>query len=55
MLGNRDAVANIAAKDPGEHYDMLDMKRAGDVHVAGDMKVAWSKDPDGNILTIINR
>ena len=33
-------------------YDMPDMTRKGDVHVAGDMKVAWFKDPDGNILNI---
>jgi catechol-2,3-dioxygenase len=26
----------------------------GDIHIAGDMKVAWFKDPDGNILNIIN-
>ena len=38
-----------------EHYDMPGMKREGDVHVAGDMKVAWFKDPDGNILNIVNR
>ena len=38
-----------------EHYDMPDMKREGDVHVAGEMKVAWFKDPDGNILNIINQ
>jgi catechol 2,3-dioxygenase-like lactoylglutathione lyase family enzyme len=38
-----------------EHYDMPDMKREGDVHIAGDMKVAWFKDPDGNILNIINQ
>jgi catechol 2,3-dioxygenase-like lactoylglutathione lyase family enzyme len=38
-----------------EHYDMPDMKREGDVHVAGDMKVAWFKDPDGNILNIVNQ
>jgi hypothetical protein len=37
-----------------EHYDMPDMTRGGDVHVAGDMKVAWFKDPDGNILDIVN-
>ena len=35
-----------------EHYDMPDMRREGDVHIAGDMKVAWFKDPDGNILNI---
>ena len=35
-----------------EHYDMPGMRHEGDVHVAGDMKVAWFKDPDGNILNI---
>ncbi len=25
----------------------------GDVHVGEDMKVAWFKDPDGNILNIV--
>lgn len=38
-----------------EHYDMPDTKLQGDVHVHGDMKVAWFKDPDGNILNLINR
>jgi len=38
-----------------EHYDMPDTKLQGDVHIAGDMKVAWFKDPDGNILNLINR
>jgi catechol 2,3-dioxygenase-like lactoylglutathione lyase family enzyme len=37
-----------------EHYDLPGMTRKGDVHVAGDMKVAWFKDPDGNILNIVN-
>jgi catechol 2,3-dioxygenase-like lactoylglutathione lyase family enzyme len=37
-----------------EHYDMPGMARKGDVHVAGDMKVAWFKDPDGNILCIVS-
>jgi catechol 2,3-dioxygenase-like lactoylglutathione lyase family enzyme len=37
-----------------EHYDMPDMTREGDVHVAGDMKVAWFKDPDGNILNLVS-
>lgn len=38
-----------------EHYDMPGMKREGDVHVAGDFKGAWLKDPDGNILHIFNQ
>src|SRR5215212_8224323 len=33
-----------------EHYDMPGVTREGDVHIAGDMKVVWFKDPDGNIL-----
>ena len=37
-----------------EHYDMHGMSRQGDVHVCGDMKVAWFKDPDGNILNIVS-
>ena len=37
-----------------EHYDMPDVTRENDIHVAGNMKVAWFKDPDGNILNIIN-
>jgi catechol 2,3-dioxygenase-like lactoylglutathione lyase family enzyme len=37
-----------------EHYDMPGMTLEGDVHVGGDMKVAWFKDPDGNILCIAN-
>jgi catechol 2,3-dioxygenase-like lactoylglutathione lyase family enzyme len=37
-----------------EHYDMPEMTREGDIHVAGTMKVAWFKDPDGNILNIVN-
>jgi len=33
-----------------EHYDnMPDTKLVGDIHVAGGHKLAWFKDPDGNI------
>lgn len=35
-----------------EHYQMPDTKLDGDIHVMKDMKVAWFKDPDGNILCI---
>jgi hypothetical protein len=38
-----------------EHYDFPGLTRKGDIHVAGDMKVAWFKDPDGNIHSLINR
>jgi len=37
-----------------EHYDMPGMTRKGDVHVGGDMKVAWFKDPDGNIHALVS-
>jgi catechol 2,3-dioxygenase-like lactoylglutathione lyase family enzyme len=37
-----------------EHYDMPGMKLEGDVHVAGTMRAAWFKDPDGNILAVVN-
>ena len=37
-----------------EHYDMPDMRLEDDIHISGDMKVAWFKDPDGNILNIAN-
>ena len=37
-----------------KHYNMPDVTREDDIHVAGNMKVAWFKDPDGNILNIIN-
>jgi catechol 2,3-dioxygenase-like lactoylglutathione lyase family enzyme len=37
-----------------ERYEMPGMKLEGDVHVAGDMRAAWFKDPDGNILALAN-
>jgi len=38
-----------------EHYDMPGMTHEGDVHVAGEMRAAWFKDPDGNILALVSR
>jgi catechol 2,3-dioxygenase-like lactoylglutathione lyase family enzyme len=38
-----------------EHYDMPGVTREGDIHVTDNMKVAWFKDPDGNILNIVSR
>jgi len=38
-----------------EHYDLPGMTRQGDIHVGGPMKVAWFKDPGGNILSVQNR
>jgi catechol-2,3-dioxygenase len=50
-----DIVANL--KKSGvtfEHYDMPGGRREGDIHLFGDFKAAWFKDPDGNILHIHN-
>lgn len=38
-----------------EHYDLPNTRREGDVHVSGQIRVAWFKDPDGNILSVVNR
>ena len=38
-----------------EHYDLPDTTHRGDVHVSGEMKAAWFKDPDGNILAVVSR
>jgi len=38
-----------------EHYDMPGVTRKGDVHVTGNSRAAWFKDPDGNILALVGR
>jgi catechol 2,3-dioxygenase-like lactoylglutathione lyase family enzyme len=58
MVGENVEDIVRALKEKGvsfEHYDMPGIKREGDLHAAGDMKVAWFKDPDGNILNIVSR
>jgi hypothetical protein len=35
-----------------EHYEIPEAKLEGDIHVFGDFKAAWFKDPDGNILCL---
>jgi catechol 2,3-dioxygenase-like lactoylglutathione lyase family enzyme len=57
--GELEAIVG-ALRDRGvtfEHYDtMLGITRQGDIHVAADdFKVAWFKDPDGNIISLFNR
>ena len=37
-----------------EKYDMPGVTWEGDVAIMGDMKSAWFKDPDGNILNVTN-
>jgi catechol 2,3-dioxygenase-like lactoylglutathione lyase family enzyme len=38
-----------------EHYDLPETTRDGDIHVAGKTRIAWFKDPDGNIHSLVNR
>lgn len=33
-----------------EHFEMPGAKIEGDIHIWGEMKAAWFKDPDGNTL-----
>ena len=45
-----------ALKDKGvvfEHYPEMGMTLNGDIHEANGMKLVWFKDPDGNILHLI--
>jgi len=45
-----------ALKDKGiafEHYDLEGLKANGDIYEAEGMKTAWFKDPDGNILSLV--
>lgn len=36
-----------------EQYDMPGLERQGDLYFAEGFKTAWFKDPDGNILSLI--
>jgi catechol 2,3-dioxygenase-like lactoylglutathione lyase family enzyme len=43
-------------KDKGisfESYDLDGLEKQGDIYVAEGMKTAWFKDPDGNILSLL--
>jgi catechol 2,3-dioxygenase-like lactoylglutathione lyase family enzyme len=51
-----DAVVR-ALKSKGmifERYDLPDTRHEGDVHVSGSRRVAWFKDPDGNIHALVS-
>ncbi len=37
-----------------EQYDMPGVTREGDIHVMGEYRAAWFKDPAGNILVVSN-
>ena len=50
-----DVVRTLQAKGVKfKHYDLPETRREGDVHISGNLKVAWFKDPDGNILSVVN-
>ncbi len=49
-------VAALGAKGVAfEHYDLPGLTQKGDVHAFGEFKTAWFKDPDGNIISLMNR
>jgi catechol 2,3-dioxygenase-like lactoylglutathione lyase family enzyme len=57
VVGNKvaDVVQVLKAKGVAfEHYDMPGLTLEGDVHAGHGMRVAWFKDPDGNILNIVS-
>jgi len=51
------AVENLKGKGVKfEQYDSIPgATREGDIHILGDLRAAWFKDPDGNILNIVNQ
>jgi len=54
--GFDDEVAALRDKGVGfERYDLPGTTLDGDVHVMGDMRAVWFKDPDGNILNLSNQ
>jgi len=57
-VGDRIGPIVKALKSKGvtfEHYDMPGLTLEGDIHVGSGMKVAWFKDPDGNILNLVGK
>jgi catechol 2,3-dioxygenase-like lactoylglutathione lyase family enzyme len=57
VAGIEQVVEDLKAKGVSfEHYDnMPDTILEGDIHASGEMKIAWFKDPTGNILAIDNQ
>ena len=49
-------VADLHGKGvPFEQYDLPGTSREGDIHTIGEMRGVWVKDPDGNILSIVDQ
>ena len=56
-VGERLASIVRSLRDKGvtfEHYDLPGMEREGDIHRCGELRVAWFKDPDGNIMNLVS-
>jgi predicted enzyme related to lactoylglutathione lyase len=51
------AVEKLQAKgiEFEQYDDMPETKREGAVHIMGELKAAWFKDPNGNILNLVNQ
>jgi catechol 2,3-dioxygenase-like lactoylglutathione lyase family enzyme len=57
MVGDKVDELARALKAKGvrfEHYEMPQTHLEGDVHVAGERRIAWFRDPDGNILSFVS-
>ena len=57
IVGNDIQGEVQALKNKGiafEHYDFPDVAHEGDVHASKNTKAAWFKDPDGNVLALVN-
>jgi catechol 2,3-dioxygenase-like lactoylglutathione lyase family enzyme len=49
-------VAELGAKGVAfERYEIPGTEHEGDVHIMGGFRTAWFKDPDGNILNLVNQ
>ena len=50
-----DIVQTLKSKNVTfEHYSRQNVTIEGDIHIDGKLKLAWFRDPDGNILSIVN-
>jgi catechol 2,3-dioxygenase-like lactoylglutathione lyase family enzyme len=38
-----------------EEYDFPGVEREGAIHTTGELRAAWFKDPEGNILNLVSR
>ena len=57
LIGNdmEQVVQSLGRKGVAfEHYNLPGLTLNGDIHVADGMKVAWFKDPDGNIHALVS-